>query len=66
MTDFMKSRNMEEDMAEEFGNGWTALGCIDPIYIYIYIYIYVCVCVCVCVRARVCVCICVCVCVFCV
>ena len=35
VTDFMKSRNMEEDMAEEaFGSGWTALGCIDPIYIY--------------------------------
>ena len=21
----------------EFGSGWTALGCVDPIYIYIYI-----------------------------
>ena len=33
MTDFMKSRNMEEDLA--FGSGCTALGCIDPIYIQI-------------------------------
>ena len=35
MTDFMKSRNMEEDMAEidifgVFGSGWTAFSCIDP------------------------------------
>ena len=33
-TEFMRSRNMEEAMAEDktsvaFGNGWTALGCID-------------------------------------
>ena len=26
VTGFMRSRNMEEDMA--FGSGWTALGCI--------------------------------------
>ena len=37
MTDFM-SRNVEEDIAEDktslaFGSGWTAFGCIDPIYI---------------------------------
>ena len=25
----------------EFGSGWTALRCIDPIYIYIYIHIYI-------------------------
>ena len=31
MTDFMKSINMEEDMAED-RHLWTALGCIDPIY----------------------------------
>ena len=36
LMDFMKSRNMEEDMAEDmttlaFGSGWTALGCTDPI-----------------------------------
>ena len=36
MRDFMRSRNMEEDMAEvrqttlAFGSGWMALGCIDP------------------------------------
>ena len=28
MTDFMRSRNMEEDIT--FGSGWTALGSIDP------------------------------------
>ena len=27
MTDFMRSRNLEEDM---FGSGWTALDCMDP------------------------------------
>ena len=32
--DFMRSRNMEENMAEDkisltSGSGWTALGCID-------------------------------------
>ena len=27
-TDFMRSRNKEEDIA--FGNGWTAPGCTDP------------------------------------
>ena len=36
-SDFMRSRNMEEDMAEDrrlaFGSGWTTLGCIDNIYI---------------------------------
>ena len=34
MMDFMRSRNMEEDVAEDkislvFGSGWTALGCRD-------------------------------------
>ena len=28
-----------EQTSLAFGNGWTALGCVDPIYIYIYIYI---------------------------
>ena len=42
MTEFMKCRNMEEDMAEDRQtslalSGWTALGCIDPIYIYIFL-----------------------------
>ena len=37
VTEFMKSRGMEEDMAETslaFGSGWTALGCLDPVYIF--------------------------------
>ena len=42
VTELMRSRNMEEDMAEEtslvFGSGWTALRCIDP-YLFIYYYI---------------------------
>ena len=35
MTDFMRSRNMEEDVAEDkiyltFGNGYIHLRCTDP------------------------------------
>ena len=45
MTDFMKSRNLEDYMAEDktslmFGSEWTAFGCIDPIYYYYYYYYY--------------------------
>ena len=40
VTDFMRSRQLEEDMAEDrqlaFGSGWTALGCIDPNNKYIF------------------------------
>ena len=36
MMDFMRSRNMEEDIGRggqtslEYGSGWTGLNCIDP------------------------------------
>jgi hypothetical protein len=40
VTDFMRSSDMEEDIADislVFGSGWTALGSIDPMYAYIFL-----------------------------